>query len=239
MAAQQEIDVTTRGGFIAGASSVASAVALQSGAIAAAPTQTSLVPTKLLMQRLIDGNARYVEGKLEHKSNLVERREALTTSQAPFAAVVSCADSRCPVELVFDQGVGDLFVTRVAGNFASNDILGSLEYAVEHLGTRLIVVLGHEGCGAVKAVYDAIAAGQTLPIHLDSIQAGLSDAVKPIVSAKGSVDEAMIANVKATAHLIATTDPIIRPAAEEGRVRVVGAQYRLDTGKVHLVSQGA
>ena len=122
------------------------------------------------------GNGRYAGGNLQHPGQTTERRAELANSQYPFATVVSCSDSRVPPEIVFDQGLGDLFVVRVAGNVIDDHGLGSIEYSVDHLGVRLIVVLGHQSCGAVKAARETIAARSKAPGHIQSlvtaIQAG-------------------------------------------------------------------
>src|SRR5436305_10408878 len=117
-----------------------------------------VVPPAEAMSRLKEGNGRYTNGNPQHPRQSSEEREKLTKSQHPFAIVLGCADSRVPAEIVFDQGLGDLFVVRVAGNVIDDQSLGSIEYAVDHLAVRLIVVLGHQRCGAVKAAKDTIAA---------------------------------------------------------------------------------
>jgi carbonic anhydrase len=213
-------------------------------ALAASPTGgtgsgTGLVPTEVLLRRLLEGNKRFVAADLPNGDKVAERREMLIDGQAPFASILTCADSRIIPNLVFIQDLGDLFVLRVAGNFASDPILGSLEYAFEHFGTRLIVVLGHEKCGAVKSVYDAIAHHQPLPEHLDAIENGMRKAIAPVVAAGGSLDAAMRANVRATVARISQAPPVLKPAVERRTVQVVGAEYRLGSGEVHLLSRGA
>jgi carbonic anhydrase len=227
-----------RSTWIGGLSAATAIVGAGRPAWAAEPASTQVVPPEVLMRELLEGNRRFVAGTLRNGDGIVERRAALTGTQAPFAAIVSCADSRVPPELVFDQGLGDLFVTRVAGNFAPDDILGSLEYAVEHLHTRLIVVLGHEGCGAVKAVYEAIKTKTPLPPHLDAIERALRPPIEPIVAAGGTLDEAVSANVKAVVAHIAAAQPVIAPAVEHRTARVVGAEYHLGTGEVRILARG-
>jgi carbonic anhydrase len=231
---QEASEVPTRAGFIAGGSA---AVLLATKANAAPPMGTSVVPTDVLLHKLLDGNRRFVDGKLVNRDGIAERREALAEGQAPYAAILTCSDSRVPPELVFDQHIGDLFVTRIAGNFASDDVLGSLEYTFEHLGTRLIVVLGHEKCGAVKATYDAIASHTPLPGYLLAIERGIRPAIEPVVRTRGSVDAAIRANVKATVTRISQAEPVLKKGAEAHALRVVAAEYRLATGTVEVLSR--
>ena len=186
------------------------------------------------LKDLLDGNQRYVSGALKHPHQTNGRRTDLAKAQHPFAAVLSCADSRVPPELVFDQGLGDLFTVRVAGNVATDDIIASLEYAVAHLGPKLIVVLGHERCGAV----DATLKGGTPEGHL----AALMDRIKPATDAAKShqgdqLDYAVSANVANVVKQLKNTGPILSDKIKNGSIRIVGARYDLDTGKVELVKE--
>ena len=135
-------------------------------AYAADPTHADqpTVPPAEAISKLKEGNGRYAGGNLQHPGQTIERRVELAKSQHPFATIVSCSDSRVPPEIVFDQGLGDLFVVRVAGNVIDDHGLGSIEYSVDHLGVRLIVVLGHQSCGAVKAARETTAARARLPV---------------------------------------------------------------------------
>lgn len=184
---------------------------------------------------LKEGNDRYLNGKPQHPNQTRERR-ALTAGQGqhPFASVLSCADSRAPVELIFDRGIGDLFVVRVAGNVAAADEVGSLEYAVDHLGTPLVVVLGHSQCGAVTAV-----------VQNDKVPANVAALVKPIAPAAaqarannpGAGGEALInaaikANIWQAMEDLLQKSPIIKGQVKAGKVKVLGALYELDTGQV-------
>ncbi|HEY4484757.1 MAG TPA: carbonic anhydrase, partial [Nitrospiria bacterium] len=126
-----------------------------------------LNPDKALTM-LMEGNARYVEGKMLHPNQAADRMGELAKGQHPFAVILGCADSRVPPEIVFDQGLGDLFVLRVAGNIADDAVIGSIEYAVEHLGTTLVFVLGHERCGAVSAAVEVVTKGAKVPGHIGS-----------------------------------------------------------------------
>ena len=155
--------------------------------------QPSIAPTEAI-SKLKEGNGRYTSGNLQHPGQTAERRTELARTQHPFAAIVSCSDSRVPPEIVFDQGLGDLFIVRVAGNVINDEGLGSLEYTVDHLGTRLILVLGHQRCGAVDAARETIAAKGKAPGHIES----LVKAIKPAVeaTAKDDLETTVKANVK-------------------------------------------
>jgi len=184
---------------------------------------------------LKEGNTRYAAGQPQHPHQGPERR-GLTAAQGqhPLAAVLTCSDSRVPAEVIFDQGIGDLFVVRVAGNVAATDEIGSLEYAVDHLAAPLVVVLGHSQCGAVTAVLD----DTKLPPNL----AALVSPIKPAVdkaraanpgAAKEVVLQAAIAdNVWQAIGDMLKQSPIIRDHVRDGKTRVVGALYDLDSGQV-------
>jgi carbonic anhydrase len=182
------------------------------------------------LARLKAGNARFISGRLEHPNLSSERRAELTRGQRPVAVIVACADSRIPPELVFDEGLGDLFVVRVAGNVLNDQIVGSVEYAVLNLGSRLIVVLGHERCGAVTAARDTVAAGSQAPGHIQSIL----DAIRPAVEAtRGQGLEATSqANVRRVVAALQYSTPILQAQVASGAVQVVGANYLLESGTV-------
>lgn len=186
---------------------------------------TSVDPDTAL-ERLQKGNGRVISGKPAHPHQSKTDRTALANGQKPFAVVVSCSDSRVPPELVFDQGLGDLFVIRVAGEVVDSPALGSIEYAIAHLGSRLIVVLGHERCGAVKATIDGGAASPNIQSLISAIQ----PAVDAVAGMKGDkLDLAVRANVERVVRQIraATTS--------DTTVKVTGMYYDLDTGKVENV----
>src|SRR5437763_16489649 len=140
-------------------------------------TLSGINPTRALRQ-LLSGNNRYVAAQMLHPRQGVQRGQQVAPRQQPLAAILSCADSRVPPEIVFDQGLGDLFVIRVAGNTADDVALGSLEYAVEHLGVHLVLVLGHERCGAVQATYDMLTKGEALPGHIAALAVPIVPAVQ-------------------------------------------------------------
>lgn len=181
------------------------------------------------------GNKRFVEDDFLKLSQLGEKRELLVAGQSPFAAILGCADSRIIPNLVFERGLGDLFVARVAGNYPDDLVTASLEYSVEHLGTRLIMVLGHQSCGAVAAVYEAIETKKPLPPHLSAIQQLIGPGITDVVHEHGSQDAAIAANVRAAVRRLVNSPPVIAEGVASGNVRVVGAMYQLRSGAVTLV----
>jgi carbonic anhydrase len=196
----------------------------------AKPAPTSLTAAQALA-KLKEGNARFVAHQLKHPDETIRRREELRESQHPFAIVLGCADSRAAPELIFDQGLGDLFTVRVAGNVSNPEVLGSIEYAVEHLEVPLIVVLGHERCGAVTAARDASVSGAEAPGHLKS----LVEDIRPAIAAAGGpsdLDAIVWANVRlVTAELLAS-EPFLKERVQAGKLQIIGARYDLDTGAV-------
>ena len=193
------------------------------------PEQPTVAPPEAIA-KLKEGNARYTSGNLQHPGQTTERRAELTKSQHPFAIILSCSDSRVPPEIVFDQGLGDLFIVRVAGNVLNDEGLGSIEYGVEILGARLIVVLGHQSCGAVDAAMKTVAAKGKAPGHIQS----LVTAIKPVVDStpKGDLDTMIKANVKHVVDALRSSTPILKARVESGDVQVMGGYYTLDTGAV-------
>ncbi|GGA13667.1 carbonic anhydrase [Dyella caseinilytica] len=200
----------------------------------AAPTQNAISPDTAL-RRLLDGNARYAGNNLDAK-DFSAGRATRVKAQYPIAAILSCADSRVAPELVFDQGPGDLFVVRVAGNYLSGDSLASLEYAVGVLKVPLIVVLGHTECGAVKATVAEIEDPHPLPGHIWDIVDAVRPGVESVVKAGGDqvIRNAIGANVDYNVSRIASAQPVISEAVKHGSVKVVGGVYELSTGKVAM-----
>jgi carbonic anhydrase len=180
---------------------------------------------------LMNGNKRFVDGKPGSR-DIISRRQSLEKSQHPLVAVLSCSDSRVPPEVIFDQGLGDLFVVRVAGNSSDPIGIGSLEYAVEHLGTVVIVVLGHQSCGAVTAA----CSGKTMPTP------GLAAVVEPIAKscraakeqhgANDLVDFAVKDHVHETANELLDQSEVLKRAHDEGKLTIIEAYYSLDSGRV-------
>jgi carbonic anhydrase len=199
-------------------------LAQPAGAIA----QSNLNPDAALNE-LMAGNERFAGNRLvsiEH--DLTVLKEHTVDKQEPFAAVLACADSRVPVELVFDQTIGHLFVTRVAGNIVTPEIIGSLEYGVAVLGVKVLLVLGHASCGAVKAAMKADA----VPGQISSLYPHLRRAVE---ESGGSVDQAIAKNARIQAELLRTSSPVIRDGVSAGKLKVVAGVYDLASGKVTLV----
>jgi carbonic anhydrase len=200
-----------------------------------APAPNAISPDDAL-KRLQDGNARYAANSPTNK-DYSAGRAARASAQYPFASIVSCADSRVAPELAFDQGPGDLFVVRVAGNFVNEDGLASLEYGSLVLGVPLIMVLGHSNCGAVNATIKAVKDGTTLPGHLPS----LINAIRPAVlaaQAKNPADllaEATAENVRLSVKTLQTARPILSDLVSAGKLKVVGAVYNIASGKVTAV----
>ena len=186
---------------------------------------------KNVIKKLLEGNQRYITGGALHPNQSFEHRIELTKGQKPIAAILTCADSRVSPEIIFDQGLGDLFVLRVAGNVINDMFIGSLEYAVEHLNVSLLMVLGHSQCGAV----DATIKGGNPPGHINS----LVQAIKPALDRlkKQSPDWVNIVakeNVKIGVERLRTIDPILTARYDEGDIDIVGAFYDIKTGKVSL-----
>jgi carbonic anhydrase len=201
----------------------------------APPKAENVVGPEAALARLMKGNERYVEG-VAKRHDFRHEREALTRGQNPYAAVLSCADSRIAPEYAFDAARGDLFVCRVAGNLLNDDVTASLEYAVSVLNTPLIMVLGHQACGAVDAAIKSIKDGTTLPGHLPSLVTALTPAVKAALGQPGdTLDNAIKQNVVLTVAGIKAATPILSKAVEDNKLRVVGAVYDLSDGQVTLV----
>ena len=188
------------------------------------PIPPDLTPDQALAL-LYAGNQRFVEGHIEAPHRNLERLKAVAPKQAPFAAVLGCADSRVPVELVFDQGFGDLFVARVAGNLLDAAIIGSLEYGCLVLGARVVLVLGHSNCGAVSAAIE----GKAVPGQISTLYQHLEPAMS---SANGDLATATTNNVRIQAELLARSSPVIGGLIKDGKVKVAGGVYDLDSGKV-------
>jgi carbonic anhydrase len=214
------------------------------------------------ISRLKEGNGRFTAGNPQHphESNderaymaknsyenagtislgmtseqAAKRRAELTKSQHPFAIILSCSDSRVPPEIVFDEGLGDLFIVRVAGNVLNDEGLGSIEYGVDVLGARLIVVLGHQSCGAVDAAMKTVATKGKAPGHIQS----LVTAIKPVVDStpKGDLDTMIKANVKHVVDALRSSTPILKAKVDSGDVQVIGGYYTLDTGAVTFLER--
>lgn len=193
------------------------------------------VSAKEAKERLEQGNLRFVAGTPLHPDQAVSRRDAVAEGQAPFAAVLSCADSRVPPETLFDQGLGDLFVVRSAGEVIDHAVMGSLQYGVEHLGVSLLVVLGHSSCGAVKATIEALDGGKPTGTDVDALVAGLLPAVKEAKGLGAEGDELLDVSIQMNVEHIVDdlkVAKVIGEAYDLRQIRVVGAIYDLATGEV-------
>jgi carbonic anhydrase len=194
------------------------------------------VTPEAAMERLMAGNVRYAAGHSLHPNVDMNRRAAAATSQSPFACILACADSRVPPEILFDQGLGDLFVNRVAGNVVDDAVLASIEYSVIHLGCTLVMVLGHERCGAVKATIDALE-GRGREEDRDTKIGALAALITPAVRAvpgwaTDRVDAAVSLNATHVAAEIFANSRTLRARVLAGRLKIVAARYDLDDGIV-------
>jgi carbonic anhydrase len=227
-----------RSAFLAG-SLAAVGAAFPAGARGAAPEVApsggGILSAERLLGQLVAGNKRFVDNDFPPTNRFEQKRELLKDTQAPFAAILGCSDSRVIPNLVFVQGIGDLFVARVAGNYPDDLVIASIEYAIEHLGTRLVMVLGHQNCGAVKAVYQAIQTKVPLPTHLSTIEQLMTPGINSVVQSHGSQMEAVEANVRAAVATLKATPPFLAKAVESGHVLVAGGVYLLPSGEVKLL----
>jgi carbonic anhydrase len=201
----------------------------------APPKPQNVLSPDAALQRLMRGNARYATGT-SRRHDFKHEREALAGGQNPYAAILSCADSRIAPEYAFDAGRGDLFVCRVAGNFASSESIASLEYAVSVLATPLILVLGHESCGAVDATIKSLKDNTTLPGHLPSLVDAIAPSVKAVLPQGGdTLTKATRQNVIDNVAKLSSATPILSAAVEQKKLKVVGGIYGLRDGRVQMV----
>lgn len=183
------------------------------------------------LEKLKAGNARYAAGRMSHPDETPARRAELAEGQRPFAVIVGCSDSRVPPEIVFDQGLGDLFVVRSAGNVMDTILTGSVEYAVEHLGVKLVVVLGHEKCGAVTAAVHSVREA-----HITSIVKAIHPAVVQTRKQPGdAVHNCVVANARHVAEQLRHSHPLLAHKVEKDGVKVVAADYDVATGAVEFL----
>jgi carbonic anhydrase len=219
---------------LAGAATMA--LAPISGTVQAQPVVAAADTPDAALKLLVEGNARYVANQPRER-DFSAGRASRAAGQAPFAAILGCADSRVAPELAFDQNPGDLFVVRVAGNFVTRDGLGSLEFGAAVLGTKLIMVLGHTSCGAVNATVAALQKGNTPPGHIADLVRAMKPGIESVVKQPGTDLEqrALIANVQHNVEQLKHAKPILAAMVARNEIRVVGAVYDLATGKVSLV----
>jgi carbonic anhydrase len=197
-----------------------------------------MTPAREALQRLQEGNRRFVAGRSEDVITTPSRRRELADGQAPFAIVLGCSDSRVPAEIVFDQGLGDLFVIRVAGNIIAPSGIGSVEFAAERFGTRLVVVLGHSRCGAIQATLEALQGNGDNRSNLDSIVNRIRPSIEPLLETPlkddsgALVRHAVRANIRASANHLRHGSQFIEELVQKDGLVIVGAEYSLDTGFV-------
>ncbi|GAB4276218.1 MAG: carbonic anhydrase [Oscillatoriaceae cyanobacterium] len=219
------------GALAIGTGAITTSIASNMAAPQPAAAQNNMTPDEAL-QKLMDGNKRFVEQKRQNPNQNTARLTEVARGQNPFAAILSCADSRVPTEIVFDQGFGDLFVVREAGNIATSEETGSLEFGTAVLGAKVLMVIGHEGCGAVNAAMK----GDAVPGQIGSILA----AIKPaLANVTGEGDKRLENAIKANVMLQMSrlqASPVIQQLLKEGKLKVVGAYYDLDTGVISLIS---
>jgi carbonic anhydrase len=197
--------------------------------------QNAISPDEAL-KRLIEGNERYVSGNSK-THDFKDEREALVSGQNPFVAVLSCSDSRIAPEYAFDTARGDLFAIRVAGNFVTDEGLASIEYGVAVLGAPLILVLGHESCGAIEAGIKAVKDHTVFPGHIPKLTDALKSSIEKVIKQPGDlVENATVQNVKNSVDTLKNATPLLTDALGKGTLKIVGGIYRLATGKVELIA---
>ena len=221
---------------MAGAGTLIATIApalLKTEAANANPETTSNITPDAALKKLMDGNRRYIDQKRTFPDQSRSRVLEVAQGQHPFATILACSDSRVAPEIIFDQGLGDLFDIRVAGNILDDAVIGSMEYAAAELGVPLVVILGHERCGAVKAALD----GKPLPGKIGSLAAAIKPAVDATKGQPGDAwDNAVRAHVKMTVSQLKQSSPIVAEAIKAGKLKVVGGRYDLDSGKVEIIA---
>ncbi len=205
------------------------------GAIASEEEAEGAISADDAWDILMEGNARFVSGDVAAK-NFPERRAELVSGQSPFVTVVTCSDSRVPPELIFDQGLGDIFVIRVAGNVMDPVVLGSVEYGVEHLHTPLLVILGHSSCGAVTAATQGGAEGNIESI-MTEIEPAVEVARETNLTGSDLVEDAIDENVDLVIKNVLDRSPITKELVEDGKLVILGAKYSLETGEVAVLTK--
>lgn len=197
------------------------------------PVNPNPVIPDLALRRLLDGNKRFLEQKRQNPNEFFERVRLVAKAQYPFASILGCSDSRVPAEIIFEQGLGDLFVVRVAGNVVSDLVIGSLEYSTVVLGSQLIVILGHRRCGAVA---EAIK-NEPLPGKIGFVVEGIKPAVEKVRLTTGDIQEdAVISNIQYQVQQLSKKSNILTKLVSEDKLKIVGALYDLDTGKVSVIT---
>lgn len=228
--------ISRRGFFSKATGALFTAGVLGVASVTEASAKTELTPDAALA-KLMDGNKKFVAAPELCEADMGNNRAAVAKGQSPWATVLTCADSRVSPELLFGgMGLGELFVCRNAGNVADDDVLGTIEYGAEHLGSPLIVVLGHERCGAVSAACDVAEKGTKLPGFIAKMVDAILPAAKSQLGKPGDfIDNTVIANAKAMAEKIGKESEIVSELVAEGKVKIVYGRYDLDTGAVELL----
>ncbi len=201
-----------------------------------------MIDAKEALKRLIEGNKRFVSGQSTHPNRCDETKNSLLSGQKPFAVILSCSDSRVPVEIVFDVGLGDVFVIRTAGHVLSDEVMGSIEYAVQHLGVNLVMILGHENCGAIKSAVKSYKekSFEKLSPYMQSIMKHIYPAIDKIVCPCCETpleDLSVKANILYQVDDLLKKDNFIAEKVKTGEITVVGAKYELKTGKIVIMSE--
>jgi len=222
--------------LLTGAAAVAASTSLFAAEKGAPPKPQNAISPDAALERLMKGNHRYVEGTMR-RHDFIAERPALALGQNPFAGILGCADSRIAPEYAFDTGRGDVFVCRVAGNFANEDSIASFEYAVAVLGAPLIFVLGHQACGAVDSTIKQLTKGATFPGHIPSLTSALTPAVQAVQNQPGDLlANAIKENVRQTIQKLENSGPILSEAIGQKKLKIAGGVYDLHTGKVEMVN---
>lgn len=206
--------------------------AIQSAQAAELP-DTQLLDPDAALQKLMAGNRRFVQHQLRHPDQSEVRVHEVAQAQHPFVTILSCADSRVPAEIVFDQGIGDIFDVRIAGNIATSEAIGSIEYAAVLLGTPLLMVLGHERCGAVTAAVQ----GKALLGEIGSFVKAIQPAVDQVKDQPGdTVENAVVANVHYQIAQLQQRSTLLTERVQSATLKIVGGRYDLDTGEVTVIT---
>jgi carbonic anhydrase len=192
------------------------------------------------IKKLMDGNRRFVECKEQNPRRCIDVRKEVAEGQAPFVAILACADSRVAPELIFDQGIGDLFVVRVAGNIVNTQnygVMGSLEFGVLALGASLVMVLGHSHCGAIAGSIEALQKGTEFPGSINNIVTTIGPAVEAVKDKPGDLlENSIVSNVMFGVDKLEGSVPVLADKVREGKLKIIGANYDLHTGEVKIVT---
>jgi carbonic anhydrase len=228
--------VSRRGLLVAGTVMCSAAMLAQSVLARSQDAPANAIPPDEALKRIMAGNKRYAANTARNK-DFSAGRAARAAGQYPIAAILSCADSRLSPELAFDQGPGELFVVRLAGNFVNDDGLASIEYGLKFLGIPLVVVLGHSNCGAVSATIKVVKDGAELPGHLPDLVNSIRPAVEAAIAKKPAdlLGEATVENVRHNVRRLAAAEPIVNGLIKDQKIKIVGGVYDIASGKVNLL----